>query len=247
MKLAKNMKAVVKTGRPVQIVAIQANTPTALGTAMMMEAALKKESDTLGKPGREHVVHPHAEAQNHRRDGCERHGGVADERPAAEHRQAVRHHAHRGQHDGVNPGMTEHPEQVLPQQRLTAARHIEEMRAEIAVHPEEEEGKADGRNREDIGGRRGHRSPCENRHAIDRHARRAQAQEGDNEIDRADGRRDAEQDHAQRIEIDIRAAIIGARRIRHVIEPAVIWPEAAGERGVKENSGAEIDPIGERV
>jgi hypothetical protein len=50
MKLAKNMNAVVKTGRPFQIVASQANTPTALGTAMMIEAALKNDSDTLGKP-----------------------------------------------------------------------------------------------------------------------------------------------------------------------------------------------------
>src|SRR6202046_3707280 len=50
MKLAKNMKAVVKIGRPNQIVASQANTPTADGSAMMMEAALKKLSDTPGNP-----------------------------------------------------------------------------------------------------------------------------------------------------------------------------------------------------
>ena len=48
--LAKNRKAVVMTGRPSQIVAIQANTATALGTVMMIEAPLKKESARLGRP-----------------------------------------------------------------------------------------------------------------------------------------------------------------------------------------------------
>ena len=50
MKLAKNRNAVVITGRPVQIVMIQAKTPTELGTAMMIEAALKKDSYTEGNP-----------------------------------------------------------------------------------------------------------------------------------------------------------------------------------------------------
>ncbi len=50
MNEAKNRKDVVKTGRPVQMVASQAKTPTALGTVMMMLAALKKESEILGRP-----------------------------------------------------------------------------------------------------------------------------------------------------------------------------------------------------
>ena len=48
--LAKNRKAVVNTGRPVQIVAIQANTATALGMVMMSEAPLKNDSARLGRP-----------------------------------------------------------------------------------------------------------------------------------------------------------------------------------------------------
>src|SRR5690348_5700433 len=50
MKLAKNMKAVVNTGLPVQIVAIHAKIATALGTVMMMDAALKKDSEIAGSP-----------------------------------------------------------------------------------------------------------------------------------------------------------------------------------------------------
>jgi len=38
------------TGRPVKMVAIQANTATALGATMTMLAALKKDSDCGGRP-----------------------------------------------------------------------------------------------------------------------------------------------------------------------------------------------------
>src|ERR1700736_4740135 len=48
--MAKNRKAGVMTGRPSQIVAIQANTATALGTEMMIDALLKNDIARLGSP-----------------------------------------------------------------------------------------------------------------------------------------------------------------------------------------------------
>ncbi len=48
--LAKNRKAVVNTGRPVQIVAVQANTATALGRVMIIDAPEKNDSARLGRP-----------------------------------------------------------------------------------------------------------------------------------------------------------------------------------------------------
>ena len=50
IKLAKNRNGTVNCGRPVQIVASQAKTPTADGSAMIRLAALKKASDTPGRP-----------------------------------------------------------------------------------------------------------------------------------------------------------------------------------------------------
>ena len=47
---AKKRNAVVKTGRPVQIVAIQAKTATALGMAMMIDTPLKKDSARSDRP-----------------------------------------------------------------------------------------------------------------------------------------------------------------------------------------------------
>ena len=90
---------------------------------------------------REHVVHPDAEAEHHRRDGRERHGGVADQRTAAEGRQRVGDDAHRRQHERIDPRVAEHPEQMLPEQRLAAAGGVEEVRAELPVEPEQQEGE----------------------------------------------------------------------------------------------------------
>ena len=193
------------------------------------------------------MVYPNAEPEHHGCDCRERHGRVADQRTSAECWQSVRHHPHCRQHDGVDPRMAEHPEQMLPEQGLPARRHVEEMRPEIAVHPKEEKGEARRRNGEDIGGRRGQRSPNQDRHAVDGHAGRAHPQKGDDEIDCADRCRNTKQDHAQRVEIDVRSAIVGARRIRHIIEPAVIGSETQCESGIEKNPGAEIEPIGERV
>ncbi|OIQ68352.1 hypothetical protein GALL_500540 [mine drainage metagenome] len=46
----KNRNGVLNTGRPVQMVAIQAKTATALGMAMTKLAALKNDSDKAGMP-----------------------------------------------------------------------------------------------------------------------------------------------------------------------------------------------------
>ena len=92
----KNRNAVVITGRPSQMVAIQANTATAEGTTMTMRRAGEERHPEARQSGGEHVMHPHAEAQNHGRHGAKRHQRVAHQRPAAEYRQPVRHHAHGG-------------------------------------------------------------------------------------------------------------------------------------------------------
>ena len=120
--LAKNRKAVVITGRP---------SPDRRGPGEHRNGARDRDDDRgaaeerqrqVGQSGGEHVVHPHAEAEDHGGDGRQRHRRIADQRPAAEHRQPVGDDAHRRQHDRVDPGMAEHPEQMLPQQRLAALR-----------------------------------------------------------------------------------------------------------------------------
>ncbi|VBN36182.1 Uncharacterised protein [Burkholderia pseudomallei] len=197
--------------------------------------------------GGEHVMDPHLEADQHRRDRRYRDGRVRDERAPAERRHRVGHDAHRGQHDHVDPRVREHPEQVLPQQRAAARRDVEEMRADVAIEPEQQEREAHGGHREQVRERRGERAPDDDRQLVDRHAGRAHAQQRDDEVRRAHRRRDAEQDHAERVDVDVRAAAVVERRERHVVEPAAVRRFAQRKARVEERSRRDEHPVRERV
>ena len=57
----------------------------------------------------------------------------------------------------------------------------------------------------------------------------------------------AEEDHPQRIEIDVRARIVFAQRIRNVVEPAVVGRGRREQARIDEEPRREIDPVGECV
>ena len=204
------------TGRPTQIVADPRENGHRAWNRNDDGRGAEEGQRQAGQAGREHVMDPDAESEIIVADGGERHRRVADQRPAAERRQPVGHHAHGRQNDRVDPGVAEHPEQVLPQQRLAACRNIEEMRAEVAVHPKQKEGEADAGTATRLAARSGERAPDQDRQAVDRHARRPRARKRDHEIGRSDGGRNAKEDDAERVEIDIRPGIVGrAHRARN--------------------------------
>ena len=239
MTLAKKRNAVVIIGRPVQIVAIHAKTASALGIAMMIDAPLKNDSASDGRPVANMWCTQTPKPSTIVATVDSATASNADERSLAERLQSFARHADRGQHDRINPRMTEHPEQVLPEQRLAAAADIEEMRAVLAVEPEHEECEADGRDHQDVRGGRRQRAPGHNRHFLDRHARRAHAKERHDEVDRADRRRHAEEDHAERVEIHVKARIEIALGVRDVVEPAVVRTGAHREACVHEKPGGD--------
>ena len=89
MKPAKNRKAVLKTGRPVQIVASQAkNDDRARDRDDERDGAEERQRHGR-QAGREHVVQPDAEAEHHRQHRRQRHSGIADQRTAAADRQGL--------------------------------------------------------------------------------------------------------------------------------------------------------------
>src|SRR6185312_16207811 len=90
--------------------------------------------------GREHVVQPHSESQHSRSHGGERDKSVTHQWPPTERRERVRYDSHRRQYDHVHPGMSENPEQMLPEQRLATRRGIEEVRAVASVEIQEDQG-----------------------------------------------------------------------------------------------------------
>ncbi len=152
-----------------------------------------------------------------------------------------------GKHQRIDPGVAEHPEQVLPQKRLPAARDGEEVGAEMPVHPQHEARKADGGHGEQIGDRGRQRPPYQDRQPVDRHAGRAAPQQRNDEVRRSDDRRNAEEDDAEREHVDIDAGIVRLGRIGNVVEPAAIRRLADRNADIKENSGEQVDPVAQRV
>src|SRR2546425_11978471 len=69
---------------------------------------------------------------------------VTEQRLPGKRRQHLRDDAHRWQNQDVDLGVAEHPEEMLPQDRIAAASGHEEMGAEEAIEHEQHE-----RNRDD--------------------------------------------------------------------------------------------------
>ena len=81
----------------------------------------------------EHVVRPHTPAEEADGRAGEDDELVAEQRLAAEHRQHLGDDAEAGQDEDVHLGVTEDPEQVLPQQRIGTRADVEERGAEVAL------------------------------------------------------------------------------------------------------------------
>ncbi len=192
-------------------------------------------------------MHPDLEADQHGRHRSQRHGRIADQGAAAEGRHGIGDDPHGRQHDDIDPRVGEDPEQVLPQKRLSAFRHVEEMGADIAVHPQQEEGEADRRHHHQVGDRSGEGAPDQDRHVIDRHAGRSHAEQGDDEVGGADRGGNAQQHHAQRIDVDIGPRIEMLTRQRHVVEPSGVRRLAQREAGIEKQASEQEEPEAKRV
>ena len=133
-----NIIGVVKRIAPPHIVPIQLKILTPVGTAISMVLAAKNDVRDRPEADREHVVAPHAEAEeadgdrrrprtgSRRAASCEKIGRISETMPMA------------GQDQDVHLGVTEDPEQVLPEQRVAAARRVVEVRAEEAVEHQQD-------------------------------------------------------------------------------------------------------------
>jgi hypothetical protein len=103
--------------------------------------------------------------------------------------------------------VAEEPEQMLEQHRIAAAGRIEEGGAEIAVGQQHGDGAGQHRQRQQQQ-ERGHQDrPDEQRHLVQRHARRAHVEDGGDEVDRAQDRRGAGQMQREDREIHRRAGM----------------------------------------
>ena len=136
----------------------------------------------------EHVVRPQGE--RHEADGDE--GGdeprVAGDLAAGEHRHDHRHRPGRREELDVHLGVTEDPEQVLPQQRAAAGLRIEELPAEAAAELEQQAADDERGEGEHDHERGDEHRPGEQRHARQGHPGGAELEDADDDLDaRGDG------------------------------------------------------------
>src|SRR5260370_19455091 len=81
----------------------------------------------------EHVMRPHAQADEPDRARCRDHHAVAENHLAREDRDYLGGESESGNDQDINFGMAEDPEEVLPQYRRPSRLSVEEVSAEEAV------------------------------------------------------------------------------------------------------------------
>ncbi len=211
--------------RPPHRVPSQLNVLMAEGTAMIIVVTMKRHAQGRVHAADEHVVpvdHPGQERDGDHREG---HGVVPEDRLAGEDREDLGGDAHGGQDQDVDLRVPEVPEQVLPEQRLAAARRIEPVGAQGPV--EQQHGHARGQHgqgQEQQDGRDEER-PHHQGHPEQPHARGAHVDDGGDVVDRAHHGADAHDEQADAPEI---LTPVGARVFRHRRQRRVGGPAGRG-------------------
>jgi hypothetical protein len=147
-------------------------------------------------------------ADRHHRIG---HSEIAEDRLAAEGGDDLADHAEARQDHDVDLRVAEEPEEVLIEDRVSAAGRVEEMGSEIAVGEQHRDRAGQHREgeQEQEGGHQDR--PDEERHLVQRHARRAHIEDGGDEVDRAQDRGGAGEVEREDCHVDRRALVAAGR------------------------------------
>ena len=142
--------------------------------------------------------------------------------------------------------MTEEPEQVLVEDRVTAAFGREEGRAEVAVRQQHGDGARQNRQRQKQQEGGDEHRPAEQRHLVQRHAGRAHVEDGGDEVDGAEDRRCTGDVQGKDRQID-RGSRMTGRRQRRIHRPATACAVGTGrafheEREQEEQEGRRQQP-----
>ena len=163
---------------------------------------------------RVHVVSPDDEADDTDCNHSVSHAEITEDRLTREGRYDVADNAEAWQNQNVHFRMPEEPEQVLVQDRITAAVRRKEGRAEVAVGKQHGDTTCENRQRKQKQERRHQNSPGKERHLVQRHTRRTHVQDRGDEIDRAKNRRSTRDMDCQNGEIHGRSGLAGGREWR---------------------------------
>ncbi|MNQ82062.1 hypothetical protein D3C85_971040 [compost metagenome] len=195
----------------------------------------------------EEVVQPDQERQHADGGRGVNHGLVAEQRLAGKGGNHFRIHAKRRQHQDVDLGVAPDPDQVHVHHDVAAHVVREEVRAQVAVHRQQRQGRGqhgEGGDDQDVGDQRG---PREDRHLHQAHARRAHAQDGHDEVDAA--KRCAQPGYLERpdVVVDPDAWAVVQPRQRRIGEPAGRGEFAHEQRDHHQRDAGAEQPEAQRV
>ncbi len=173
-----------------------------------------------------HVVCPHNEADHPDGDHGVGHTKVAEDRFLGEGRHDVADDAEGRQDHDVDFRVTKEPEQMLEHDRVTTTRRCEELRSEVTVGQQHGQRGSKHRQRQQQQDGRDEHAPSEQRHLVHGHARRAHVQNGHDEVDGAEDRRDTRRMQRQDEHIHCRAGMACGGRQRRIKHPAPSEPVA---------------------
>ena len=143
--------------------------------------------------------------------------------------------------------MTEHPEEVLPEQRVGALGHSVEIRAEEPVELQEHQRDGDHREGEHHEELHDERHPREDRHAHERHTGCPHVDDRGDEVEAGRQRGDTEDLQTDHPEIHVVLRRVGLRAERGVAEPAAIRRHRPEDRHRDEDAAQQVDPVRKRV
>ena len=124
---------------------------------------------------------------------------------------------------------------------------VEEVEADVPLQLEEDQVRREWWQCEDQRERDGEHREDEQRHAVEGHPRRAQLEDGDDEVQRSRGRRQAVEDESERVEVGIQPGVVLLGVERRVAEPATVRGLAEQHSDVKEEARTEEEPVAQRV
>ena len=188
------------------------------------------------------MMHPQAEAEESRRHQRDHDQPIPNEGSPGHRRHDHGDHAGSRQKDDVDFRVTEKPEEMLPQKRISAPGWDEERPVECAFEFQHHRRENDrGESEHDHGGEDQHR-PREDRHLVERHARRAIAQHAHDDLDCARYRRNLDETDAQKPEIGAQTRRKLRTRERRVHEPSARRRCVEKDRGKEDKAADCIGP-----
>jgi hypothetical protein len=196
-------------------------------------------------PADELVMRPDEETDHTRGDGRVHDRPVAEQFLAREHRDDLGDDAHRREQHDVDLRMAEEPEEVLPEDRVTAGPRVVESRAEHLVEQQHDRAGDQWTDRGHEEDARDHNHPHDNRHVEHPHAGRPRIHRGRHEIDAAkQERREFERDgdDPERGAVS-RQVIRGLGRQRRVGRPCATERAARNDERRHEHDRAEQEDL----